>query len=58
MLQVAKQFADQFTFAVSSKKSFSAELNDFDIGLIDKSGPFIVAKDANKKKFFMKKDFS
>lgn len=56
--QVAKQFADDFTFAVSAKDDFQHELNEFGVDYVKGDKPVVFARDANNRKFIMKDEFS
>lgn len=58
ILKVAKQFADDFTFAVSAKDDFQHELNEFGVDYVKGDKPIVFARDVNNRKFIMKDEFS
>lgn len=58
ILKVAKNFADSFTFAISSKDDFQHELNEFGIDYVAGDKPKVSARNAKDQKFIMKDEFS
>ncbi|GLV37667.1 Endoplasmic reticulum p60 [Carabus blaptoides fortunei] len=58
ILKVVKQFADDFTFAVSAKDEFQHELNEFGVDYVKGDKPVVFARDENNRKFIMKDEFS
>lgn len=56
--QVAKEFANTFNFAVSSKDDFQHELNEFGVDFVKGDKPVVFAKDEKSRKFVMKDEFS
>uniref|UniRef100_A0A1B6CLZ3 Protein disulfide-isomerase n=1 Tax=Clastoptera arizonana TaxID=38151 RepID=A0A1B6CLZ3_9HEMI len=58
ILKVAKNFADSFQFAISSKDDFQHELNEFGFDFVSPDKPLILARSADNKKFVMKEEFS
>lgn len=58
ILKVAKEFADDFTFAISSKDEFTHELNDFGVDFAKGDKPVVLAYDASDLKFVMSEEFS
>uniref|UniRef100_A0A0A9WIA6 Protein disulfide-isomerase n=1 Tax=Lygus hesperus TaxID=30085 RepID=A0A0A9WIA6_LYGHE len=58
ILKVAKNFADDFTFAVSSKDDFQHELNEFGYDYVPSEKPIVFARNKDNKKFSMTEEFS
>ncbi|XP_054278319.1 protein disulfide-isomerase A3-like [Macrosteles quadrilineatus] len=58
ILKVAKDFSNDFTFAISSKDDFQHELNEFGFDYVPTEKPLVLARDADKKKYVMKDEFS
>lgn len=60
ILKVAKEFSDDFTFAISSVDHFRNEITDMPVDLsksID-SKPIVLARDENNEKYLLKEEFS
>ena len=55
---MAKDFVDDFKFAISAKDEFQHELNEFGIDYVAGDKPIVFARDAKGRKFSMKGDFS
>ncbi|XP_063241514.1 protein disulfide-isomerase A3 [Bacillus rossius redtenbacheri] len=58
ILKVAKDFADSFTFAVSSKDDFQHELNEYGHDYVKGDKPIVFARNAKNQKFAMGDEFS
>lgn len=58
VLKVAKEFADEFTFAISSKDDFQHELNEFGVDFVPGDKPIVFARNEKTQKFAMKDEFS
>lgn len=58
ILKVAQNFADSFTFAISSKDDFQHELNEFGLDYVPGDKPKVSARNAKDQKFIMEKEFS
>lgn len=58
ILKVAQNYADDFSFAVSSKDDFQHELNEFGIDYVPGDKPKVAARNAKEQKFIMKEEFS
>lgn len=58
ILKVAQNYADSFTFAVSSKDDFQHELNEFGIDYVPGDKPKVSARNSKDQKFIMKDEFS
>lgn len=58
ILKVAKEFADDFSFAISSKDDFQHELNEFGVDFVKGEKPLVFARNAKKQKFSMSDEFS
>lgn len=58
ILKVAQNYADSFTFAISSKDDFQHELNEFGIDYVPGDKPKVAARNAKEQKFIMKDEFS
>jgi len=58
ILKVAKEFSDDFTFAISSKDDFTQELNEFGVDFVKGDKPVVLAYNAVDQKFVMSEDFS
>lgn len=56
IFKVAEQFANDFTFAVSSIAHFRHEIEDLSINFDSK--PIVLVRDENNEKYVMKKEFS
>ncbi|ALC40739.1 ERp60 [Drosophila busckii] len=57
VLKVAKEFAGQISFAISSKDDFQHELNEYGYDFVGDK-PVILARDAKNLKFALKEEFS
>lgn len=57
IIQVAKEFSSDFSFAISSKDEFTHELNEFGVDFVKGDKPVILAYDADDHKFIMKEEF-
>ncbi|KAF4521665.1 hypothetical protein B566_EDAN006252 [Ephemera danica] len=58
ILKVAKNFENEFTFAVSAKDDFQHELNEYGYDYVSGEKPLIFARDAKGRKFTLKEEFS
>ncbi|KAK6624935.1 hypothetical protein RUM44_011799 [Polyplax serrata] len=58
ILKVAKDFVEDFKFAISAKDDFQHELNEFGIDYVSGDKPLIFARNKINQKFKMKDDFS
>lgn len=58
ILKIAKEFAGDFTFAVSAKDDFQHELNEFGVDYVKGDKPVVFARDENNRKYVMKEEFS
>uniref|UniRef100_A0A170Z0I6 Protein disulfide-isomerase n=1 Tax=Triatoma infestans TaxID=30076 RepID=A0A170Z0I6_TRIIF len=58
ILKVAKDYANDFTFAVSSKDDFQHELNEFGYDYVPSEKPIVFARSKDNKKFVMAEEFS
>ncbi|KAL0278929.1 UNVERIFIED_CONTAM: hypothetical protein PYX00_000607 [Menopon gallinae] len=58
IIKVAKDFAADFTFAISAKDDFQHELNEFGIDYVSDDKPLIFARNKRNQKFSMKSEFS
>ncbi|BES91418.1 unnamed protein product [Nesidiocoris tenuis] len=58
ILKVAKNFAGDFKFAISSKDDFQHELNEFGYDYVPSEKPIVFARSKDNKKFAMSEEFS
>lgn len=58
VLKVAKQFAGQFSFAVSAKDDFQHELNEFGVDYVPSDKPLVFVRGEDGKKYALKEEFS
>jgi len=58
IIKVAKNFAEDFTFAISSKDDFQHELNEFGHDYVPSEKPIVFARSKDNKKFSMSEEFS
>ncbi|XP_073994862.1 disulfide-isomerase A3 [Rhodnius prolixus] len=58
ILKVAQNFAQDFTFAISSKDDFQHELNEFGYDYVPSEKPIVFARSKDNKKFVMGEEFS
>ncbi|XP_077298657.1 protein disulfide-isomerase A3-like [Arctopsyche grandis] len=58
ILKVAKEYSDEFTFAISSKDDFTHELNEFGLDYVKGDKPVVCAYNDVDQKFIMEKEFS
>lgn len=58
ILKVAKDYSNDFTFAISAKDDFQHELNEYGFDYVPSDKPLVLARDENKKKYVMKDEFS
>ncbi|PSN47365.1 Protein disulfide-isomerase A3 [Blattella germanica] len=58
ILKVAKNFASDFSFAVSAKDDFQHELNEYGYDYVKGDKPLVFARDSKNQKYVMKDEFS
>ncbi|XP_023246468.1 protein disulfide-isomerase A3 [Copidosoma floridanum] len=58
IIKVAKEFENEFNFAISPKDHFQQELNEFGIDYSKSDKPVVLARDEQNQKFVLEGDFS
>ncbi|CAG7710437.1 unnamed protein product [Allacma fusca] len=58
ILKVAKEFSDDFNFAISNKDEFQHEMNEYGIDYTPSDKPIVTARNAKGQKFIQSGDFS
>ena len=56
--QIAKDFKDDFTFAVANNNDFAHETEEYGLNYVSGDKPVVLAKDAKGLKYLMKEEFS